>query len=51
MAPVCFRCVLQRLLPFTQYQASVVRRGGVIGTLRNCCFDHGKNPEISFRDG
>ncbi|XP_024126719.1 protein HGH1 homolog isoform X2 [Oryzias melastigma] len=34
------RCVFQRLLPFTQYQASVVRRGGVVGTLRNCCFDH-----------
>lgn len=34
------RCVVQRLLPFTQFQASVVRRGGVIGTLRNCCFDH-----------
>ncbi|XP_076028121.1 protein HGH1 homolog [Genypterus blacodes] len=35
------RCVVQRLLAFTQYQASVVRRGGVVGTLRNCCFDHG----------
>ncbi|XP_041812613.1 protein HGH1 homolog [Chelmon rostratus] len=34
------RCVVQRLLPFTQYQGSSVRRGGVIGTLRNCCFDH-----------
>ncbi|XP_054906135.1 protein HGH1 homolog [Poeciliopsis prolifica] len=34
------RCVIQRLLPFTQYEASEVRRGGVIGTLRNCCFDH-----------
>lgn len=34
------RCVVQRLLPFTQYQASAVRRGGVIGALRNCCFDH-----------
>uniref|UniRef100_H3CK29 Protein HGH1 homolog n=1 Tax=Tetraodon nigroviridis TaxID=99883 RepID=H3CK29_TETNG len=34
------RCLLQRLLPFTQHQASTVRRGGVIGTLRNCCFDH-----------
>ncbi|KAF3690254.1 Protein HGH1 -like protein [Channa argus] len=34
------RCVVQRLLPFTQYQASAVRRGGVIGTLRNCCFDY-----------
>ncbi|XP_035517508.1 protein HGH1 homolog [Morone saxatilis] len=34
------RCVIQRLLPFTQYQASTVRRGGVIGTLRNCSFNH-----------
>ncbi|KAM4741014.1 protein HGH1 homolog isoform 1-T3 [Anableps anableps] len=34
------RCVIQRLLPFTHYEASVVRRGGVVGTLRNCCFDH-----------
>ncbi|XP_077582009.1 protein HGH1 homolog [Stigmatopora nigra] len=33
------RCVIQRLLPFTQYEASAVRRGGVIGVLRNCCFD------------
>ncbi|KAK5933481.1 hypothetical protein CgunFtcFv8_013959 [Champsocephalus gunnari] len=34
------RCVIQRLFSYTQYQASVVRRGGVVGTLRNCCFDH-----------
>ncbi|XP_056130341.1 protein HGH1 homolog isoform X1 [Lampris incognitus] len=34
------RCVVQRLLPYTQYQMSTVRRGGVIGTLRNCCFDY-----------
>ncbi|KAK3532761.1 hypothetical protein QTP86_028136, partial [Hemibagrus guttatus] len=34
------RCVIQRLLPFTQYEASVTRRGGVVGTLRNCCFDY-----------
>ncbi|XP_056293283.1 protein HGH1 homolog isoform X3 [Pseudoliparis swirei] len=34
------RCVIQRLFPFTQYRASAVRRGGVVGTLRNCCFDH-----------
>lgn len=40
---VCCRCVIQRLLPFTQFQASVVRRGGVIGTLRNCCFDHSES--------
>ncbi|KAJ7991732.1 hypothetical protein DPEC_G00286930 [Dallia pectoralis] len=34
------RCVVQRLLPYTQYEASTIRRGGVVGTLRNCCFDH-----------
>ncbi|KAL2080062.1 hypothetical protein ACEWY4_023855 [Coilia grayii] len=34
------RCVVQRLLPYTQYEESVVRRGGVVGTLRNCCFDY-----------
>ncbi|XP_058899332.1 protein HGH1 homolog [Kogia breviceps] len=34
------RCVVQRLLPLTQYPDSSVRRGGVVGTLRNCCFDH-----------
>ncbi|XP_077430424.1 protein HGH1 homolog isoform X2 [Vanacampus margaritifer] len=33
-------CVVQRLLPFTQFQASAVRRGGVVGVLRNCCFDY-----------
>ncbi|XP_061111181.1 protein HGH1 homolog [Conger conger] len=34
------RCVVQRLLPYTQYDQSTVRRGGVVGTLRNCCFDY-----------
>ncbi|XP_051871940.1 protein HGH1 homolog [Pristis pectinata] len=34
------RCVVQRLLPYTQYEGSGVRRGGVVGTLRNCCFDY-----------
>lgn len=31
--------VVQRLLPFTEYKDSVIRRGGVVGTLRNCCFE------------
>jgi len=26
-----------RLLPFTQYQGSVVRRGGIVAVIRNCC--------------
>ncbi|KDR19997.1 protein HGH1 homolog isoform X2 [Zootermopsis nevadensis] len=33
------RCIIQRLLPFTEYESSHVRRGGIVGTLRNCCFD------------
>ncbi|KAJ8939729.1 hypothetical protein NQ314_011015 [Rhamnusium bicolor] len=33
------KCVIQRLLPFTEYKDSLVRRGGVIGTLKNCCFE------------
>ncbi|XP_067416263.1 protein HGH1 homolog [Emydura macquarii macquarii] len=34
------RCMVQRLLPYTQYEGSAIRRGGVIGTLRNCCFEY-----------
>jgi len=37
------RCVIQRLLPYTEYEHSHIRRGGVVGTLRNCCFDAGKH--------
>ncbi|KAL0102849.1 hypothetical protein PUN28_018266 [Cardiocondyla obscurior] len=33
------RCVIQRLLPFTEYPESLIRRGGVVGTLKNCTFD------------
>ncbi|XP_075562246.1 protein HGH1 homolog [Pelecanus crispus] len=34
------RCSVQRLLPFTQYRDSAVHRRGVVGALRNCCFEH-----------
>ncbi|NXY82196.1 HGH1 protein, partial [Alcedo cyanopectus] len=34
------RCSVQRLLPFTQYRDSVVHRRGIVGALRNCCFEH-----------
>ncbi|XP_016317891.1 protein HGH1 homolog [Sinocyclocheilus anshuiensis] len=34
------KCVIQRLLPYTQYEESSTRRGGVVGTLRNCCFEY-----------
>ncbi|XP_077996162.1 protein HGH1 homolog [Glandiceps talaboti] len=33
------RCVIQRLLPYTQYEASATRKGGIVATLRNCCFE------------
>ncbi|XP_066144525.1 protein HGH1 homolog [Euwallacea fornicatus] len=33
------KCVVQRLLPFTEYKDSLVRRGGIVGTLKNCCFE------------
>lgn len=31
---------MQRLLPFTQYGDSAVHRRGIVGALRNCCFEH-----------
>jgi hypothetical protein len=34
------QCIIQRLLPFTEYTGNIVKKGGVIGTLRNCCFEH-----------
>lgn len=33
------KCVIQRLLPFTEYKDSLVRRGGIVATLKNCCFE------------
>ncbi|KAM9278851.1 protein HGH1 homolog [Cariama cristata] len=34
------QCSVQRLLPFTQYKDSVVHRRGIVGALRNCCFEY-----------
>ena len=36
------QCLLQRLLPFINYQESLVRRGGIVGLVRNLCFETGK---------
>jgi len=38
------KCVVQRLLPFTEYKSSIVKRGGIVGTLKNCCFVHQEHP-------
>ncbi|KAL6267624.1 hypothetical protein P5V15_000699 [Pogonomyrmex californicus] len=42
------RCIIQRLLPFTEYSESIIRRGGIVGTLKNCTFDT-KNHEWLLR--
>lgn len=34
------KCVIQRLLPFTQHKSDV-RRQAVSSVLKNCCFEHG----------
>lgn len=36
------RCIVQKMLPFTTYAGSITRRGGVVATLKNCCFDIGE---------
>lgn len=33
------RGVIQRFFPYTEYADSLVRRTGIVGTLKNCCFD------------
>ncbi|NXF41671.1 HGH1 protein, partial [Nyctibius bracteatus] len=43
------RCSVQRLLPFTQYEDSVVHRRGIVGALRNCCFEYGESPGAGGR--
>lgn len=36
--------LIQRLLPFTEYQGSAITRGGVVGCLRNCTFSLASHP-------
>jgi hypothetical protein len=33
--------ILQRLLPYTTYKRSMIRRGGIVGAIKNCCFNYG----------
>ena len=40
-------CLLPRLLPYIQYQSSLVRRGGVVGLMRNLCFETSKLKDIA----
>lgn len=41
-------CVLPRLLPYTQYAGSGVRRGGVVGLLKNLSFQVGEPTIIPY---
>lgn len=34
---------LSRLIPFVQYEGSLVRKGGVVGLLKNICFDSSRH--------
>lgn len=36
------KCILPRLLPYTQFYDSEIRRGGVVGLFRNLCFEVGQ---------
>jgi hypothetical protein len=44
--------LMQRLLPYTTYTKSDIRRGGILGAIKNCCFNYDYherlllNPEI-----
>ncbi|KAI5696413.1 hypothetical protein M8J75_012727 [Diaphorina citri] len=33
------KCIIQRLVPFTEYSESSVRREGIVALIKNCCFD------------
>uniref|UniRef100_A0A8D8XWV9 Protein HGH1 homolog n=1 Tax=Cacopsylla melanoneura TaxID=428564 RepID=A0A8D8XWV9_9HEMI len=33
------KCTIQRLIPFTEYAESSVRREGIAALIKNCCFD------------
>ena len=41
---------ISKLLAFTDYQTSHVRRGGIIGALRNCCFDSSSHEWLLSED-
>jgi len=37
------RVIFQKILPLINYVKSTTRRGGIVGTVRNCCFETGMN--------
>ena len=43
------KCILPRLIPYTQFYESEIRRGGIVGLVRNLCFEVGMCPNRSIR--
>lgn len=41
--------ILQRLLPYTTYKRSIIRRGGIVGAIKNLCFNYGKVLVLFFK--
>lgn len=35
------KIIMLRLLPYINYERSIIRRGGIIGSIKNCCFNYG----------
>ena len=42
------RVTFQRLCPLINYAKSVTRRGGVVGAVRNCCFETGMDQKTKY---
>jgi hypothetical protein len=42
------KLILQRLLPYTTYTRSTLRRGGIVGTIKNCCFNYDFHETLLF---
>jgi len=42
------RVTFQRLCPLINYAKSVTRRGGVVGAVRNCCFEAGMDQKTKY---
>jgi hypothetical protein len=40
------KCILPRLIPYTQFYESEIRRGGITGLFRNLCFEVGQYPNL-----
>lgn len=37
---------MSRLIPFVKYEESIVRKGGIVGLIRNICFDSSRHSHL-----